>query len=74
MSKNFVSDHIEPLVFNSLFENNYFKTKVSQKKKFKYTCLKRLFFFVISLTKPLAFCVLDYYRKIKENVLNIFTY
>ena len=45
MSKNFVSDHIELLVFNSLFQNNYFKTKVSQKKKFKYTCLKRLFCF-----------------------------
>ena len=75
MPKNFVSDHIELLVFNSLFQNNYFKTKVSQKKKIQVHVFKvPVFFFVISLTKPLAFCVLDYYRKIKENVLNIFTY
>ena len=45
MPKNFVSDHIELLVFNSLFQNNYFKTKVSQKKKIQVHVFKVPVFF-----------------------------
>ena len=59
-----VFDFIELLFFNGLFQNNYFKKHVSQKTNFKYKCLKCLF--VVSLTEPLSFCVLDYHRKICE--------
>ena len=54
-------------VFDSdgLFQNIFFKTYFAENKVkvhvFKVPVL------VASLTEPLSFCVLDYYRKIKES-------
>ena len=62
----YVFDCLELLFFNGLFQNNYFKKHISQKRKLKHTYLKCLFC-VASLTEPFSFCVFDHDRKIKEN-------